>query len=297
MSRYPALLLLALIGCKPDLGPDDALVTSTRILAIRAEPPEAKPGSPARYTALVAGPGGTDAAAAILWRWCVAPKPLAENNVVSAACLEAPSLVAAGSGPTIAAATPGDACALFGPDTPPGGFRPRDPDVTGGYYQPLRADLPGVPSAFLLTRILCGTASASAGVASQFAGAYVPNANPHLQPIAVTVGGTSVALDTIPTGARVRLEASWPAVDAETYAYFDPASSTVRSKREAMRVAWHATAGILDAESTERAEDDSATTTDNVWTAPAAGSGTLWLALSDSRGGVDFASYRFRIAR
>lgn len=40
-------------------------------------------------------------------------------------------------GPELTAPLPLDACARFGPDPPPGNARPRYPDATGGFYQPL----------------------------------------------------------------------------------------------------------------------------------------------------------------
>jgi hypothetical protein len=292
-----AVLLVVLASCRPNLGPDDSLVASTRILAVRADPPEAKPGTRTTFTALVANPRGTETDAPIVWRWCVAPKPLAENNVVSAACLDGSSLTRAGTGASIEAAAPSNGCALFGPDTPPGGFRPRDADLTGGYYQPLRGDLAGAPPAFALARLLCDLAAAPPDVASQFAQEYVPNANPHLQPLGMTVDGAPASLHAIPPGARVHLGASWPAGDAETYESFDPGLQTLTTRRESMRVAWYASGGTLDTESTGRAEDDSSATTDNDWIAPQSGTVYLWLVLRDSRGGVDFADYRFDVAR
>ncbi len=120
----------------------------------------------------------------------------------------------------------------------------------------------------------------------------MPNANPHLLPLGVTVDGGVASLSAIPVGARVELEAGWPATDAETYAYFDRDSQTVSTRREAMRVAWYTSDGAFGTESTGRDETDPATTTRNVWTAPtAAREARLWVVLRDSRGGVDAAAY------
>jgi hypothetical protein len=244
------------------------------------------------FTPLVVGAEGTMAAPSVAWSFCTAPKPLTEDNVVSTACLDAAALVPLGRGASIAATIPANACATFGPDTPPGGFRPRDPDVTGGYYQPLRADASGAPPAFELARVRCDLANASAQAASAFAAAYVPNASPHLAPLTAARDGAPVALDAIAAGARVVFEASWPVADAETYAYFDPGSQTVTTKRESMQVAWYATDGAFDTESTGRAEDDLATASADAWVAPTApGKVHLWVILRDSRGGVDFAGY------
>jgi hypothetical protein len=274
--------------CAPDLGPDDALLTSTRIVAVRAEPAEAAPGSTVTFTALVAAPGGGIAAPPIVWSFCSAPKPLTDDDVVSNACLDSSSLVGAGRGVATTTATPSNGCSSFGPDAPAGGFRPQDPDITGGYYQPLRVDLTGAPTAFDLARIRCDLANAGATAAARFAAAYVNNDNPHLLPL--TANGGAIA--SVAAGARVILQAAWPAADAETYAYFDPASQSVTTKREAMQVAWYSSSGALDTESTGRAEDDFTTTSDDGWTAPSAPTTAhLWVVLRDSRGGVDFAEY------
>ena len=283
---------LALGACKPNLSQDDWLITSTRVLAVKSEPAEAKPGTPLTFTALLANPSETADASTIDWYFCTAPKPPTENNVVSAECLDASSLSDAGVGLSIVTATPFNACSLFGPSTPPGGFRPRDPDETGGYYQPLRIDVPDSDTTFHLERILCDLADASFDIATEFGNEYVPNLNPHLAPIVATIGGQPVTLDGIPAGASVELEASWPLADAETYAYYDPATQTISNKREAMRVAWFVSAGRLDTEATGRAENDPATVTSNTWTAPTAlGITHLWVVLRDSRGGVDYAAY------
>jgi hypothetical protein len=296
--RLSALLVsgCVLAACAPDLPLDDGLVTSPRILAVKAEPAEAKPGALATYAAFVAEPDGARDLPPVAWEFCTAPKPPTENNVVSNACLEASSLTPAGEGNSITAATSTDACSLFGPDTPPGGFRPRDPDVTGGYYQPLRADLAGAAPVFHSQRLLCDLGAAPADIASEFAAEYVPNVNPQLLPVAFSVSGSAVSPSAIPRGARVKVDASWPSADAETYAYYDRVAQAVTTRRESMRVAWYVSAGSLEAASTGRDEDDPQTSTSNVWTAPTTpGSSKLWLVLRDARGGVDFADYELDV--
>lgn len=291
-NRAVVSLVLVLGACKPDLSEEDWLITSTRVLAVKSEPAEAKPGTPLTLTALIASPSDEGGASTITWQFCTAPKPPTENNVVSTECLDTSSLVDAGSGVSIVAAAPSNSCSLFGPNTAPGGFRPRDPDETGGYYQPLRIDMPGAVPTFHLERIRCNLADASFDIAAEFGKEYVPNANPHLAPIAATIGENPVSLNGIPRGARVELEASWVGADAESYAYYDRTSQTLTTKREAMRVAWYVSAGTLDTESTGRDENDPSTVTSNVWVAPSTpGNTKLWVVLRDSRGGVAYTTY------
>ncbi|HEY8087780.1 MAG TPA: hypothetical protein VIF09_08045 [Polyangiaceae bacterium] len=284
-----AAVVAATPTCVPKLANDDSLITAPRILAVKAEPAEAAPGTKVTFTALVAAPGGTVATPALSWSFCTAPKPLTEDNVVSNACLDASSLAGAGAGTPITTQTPSTGCGLFGPDTTSSAFRPRDPDSTGGFYQPLRVDLAGADSAFELARIHCDLPDADAAAASAFSSAYALNRNPTLLGLTAGAGGAAVSLGSVPAGTKVTLEASWPAASAETFAYFDPVSQSVGWQREAMQVAWYASAGALDTESTGRGEEDPATTSDNGWVAPgAAGTVHRWVVLRDSRGGVDF---------
>jgi hypothetical protein len=286
-----AVLAALPAGCAPDLPSADSLITAPRILAVRADPAEGKPGATVAFSALVAAPPGASAGAPS-WSFCEAPAPLTEDNIVADACVWAPGSGAAGTGTNVVAQTPDSGCSLFGPDAPPGGLRPRDPDSTGGYYQPLRVALAAAEPAFTLVRISCDLANASSSAAAAFAQAYLPNRNPQLGPLEAATGGSTVALDAVPAGARVTFTASWDAASAEAYAYYDAASDAVVTRRESMTVAWYASAGALDREATGRAEDDPATTSDDGWAAPAvAGSSRLWIVLRDSRGGVDFATY------
>jgi hypothetical protein len=292
-----AAVTLAVAGaaarCIPALGPGDSLITSPRILAVRAEPAEAVPGTRVAFTALVATPAGTDDAG-VAWSFCTAPKPLTDDNVVSNACVgdgpgvgDAAPLQGVGVGVSVTAKTPTTGCSIFGPDVGSMGLRPVDPDSTGGYYQPLLATLAGAGDAVELARIHCDLANAGATVATAFAKAYHDNLNPTLLPVTATLDGGTVSLSAIPTSSRVVLQASWPAASAETFAYFDEASQTVGSQREAMQVAWYSSGGTLDTESTGRAGDDPATSSQDAWTAPgSAGTVHLWVVLRDSRGGV-----------
>jgi hypothetical protein len=294
MKAPPVVLALgvACATCIPNLGPGDSLVVAQRILAIRADPAEAVPGTKVAFTSFVVGPTGTVSGAPLAWDFCTAPRPLTDDNVVSDACLGSSSLVSAGGGPSVTASTPSSGCSIFGPDTSSSDLRPADPDSTGGYYQPLRADLTGTDPAFALVRIHCDLANAAASVASAFAAAYTMNQNPTLLRLTATVASAPAALSALPAGARVTFTASWPASSAETFAYVDPAAGALTTQRESMQVAWYTTAGVFDTESTGRAASDMSTTTDDGWTAPSAAEPVqIFVVLRDSRGGVAFGSY------
>jgi hypothetical protein len=288
-TLLPAALALApaLAACDDGLDQRLAIVAAPRVLAIVAEPAEARPGATVSYRALVAGPDGTIDAAP-RWSFCTAPKPPTEDNAVSVACAAGDALVPFGEAPAVTAALPTDACTRFGPEVPPGNFRPRDPDPTGGFYQPVRADT-GPLVAFGFSRITCKLANTTAELARQYELGYVANRNPTLallDPTDPTDPTDPSALATVPAHADVALTAAWPAEAAEAYLYFDQLAQALVTRREAMRLSWFATGGALDVDASAVAEDDPATSVTTTWHTPGPGPATLWLVLRDSRGGV-----------
>jgi len=296
MNDRPLLFLAwAAAACQPEFSDEQWRIRAPRVLAVKSEPAEAKPGTPLVYTALVATvePGANPVPS---WGYCTAPKPPIENNVVSTACLSAASLLPIGQGVSIASAVPNDACQRFGPDVLSGSFRPRDPDATGGYYQPLRLELPGAPPVFHLERIKCPLRGAAAETARDFGERYVENQNPALVSVVATSAGQAVDFSRVPAGARLRLTASFAPGGAEEYSYFDPSTQALTTRREAMQVAWYVSDGTLDSETTGRGETDLDESSSNGWLAPSApGRARLWVVLRDSRGGVDFSDYELTV--
>ncbi len=210
---------LALVACKPDFAARESLVDRVQILAVRAEPAEAKPGELVTFSALVASPEG-QVDGPVGWTLCGAPKLLTENTAVSAACNAGGDLVPATT------ALPANGCAVFGPEVTSAELRPRDPDITGGFYQPIRANVVGA-TAFGFARLRCKYANVGAVVVVDFEKRYVMNANPTLM--------FSPTLE-VSAGQTVPLRASWPAESAETYAFIDVPTQVVIEKRETMRV-------------------------------------------------------------
>jgi hypothetical protein len=276
MTRSPAIMIaIAGAGCQSSLDQRLAIVDSPRVLAVISSPAEARPGTQVAYTALLASPQGP-LAVAPSWSLCTAPKPPTEDNAVSDPCIDDPSSLVAID--PAAAVVPADACALFGPDVPPGGFRPRDPDPTGGYYQPVRADVAGADLAFGFTRITCNLAAAPPDIAEEYKMMYVANVNPTL---------TVDAPAAVPAGSEVAITASWPAAAAESYLYFDPDRQVLVMRREAMRVSWYATSGALPVDASAVGETDPTTQLATTWRAPTTpGPAWLWVVLRDSRGGL-----------
>jgi len=277
-APLPIFATAALVAaCDEGLDQRLAIVDEPRVLAILTEPAEAKPGEAVTYRALVASPDGTvDAVPS--WAFCTAPKPPTEDNAVSTQCADGAELEPIGQYPTVSSAIPTDACTRFGPEVPPGDFRPRDPDASGGFYQPVRADIPPLV-AFGLTRITCKLANATAQLARDYALNYVANKNPSLElPAPSPI--------TVPAHAAITLTAAWPAEAAEPYLYFDQLAQALVMRRESMRLSWFATGGSIDVDASAITEDDPATRVTTTWRTPDPGPATLWFVLRDSRGGI-----------
>jgi hypothetical protein len=295
-SGLLAPLVVVALGaaCKPEFGERASLVDREIVLAVIAEPPEVGASEGVTFSVLVASPQGTLVDEPARWDYCVTAKLLSENGAVTASCANASAVRPIATGvPSVIAPIPTDACGIFGPEITSAELRPRDPDVTGGYYQPARVELLRGDHlvAFGFARLSCNLKNAPADAARDYAARYEPNANPTLLPLeARGEEGALLALDAIPRGARVVLRAAWPPESAEAYVAFDPGSQLVAPRREAMRVSWYATGGSFESDRTGRAEDDLATTTDDVWTAPDAPATVhVWRVLRDSRGGVGFS--------
>jgi hypothetical protein len=286
-----AIWILLLGACKPQFSQAPSQVRESRILAVRGNPAEARPGVSVAYDALYVAPDGSAPTAGADWAYCNVPKPLDENNTDSVGCTANDMVVELGMGVSAMGDVPLEACSLFGPDPPPQmpgmpALRPRDPDVSGGYYQPVRLQTNDL-LAFGLERITCNLASAGADIAIQFGKQYTPNNNPTL----LTPIGASVDLTAIPAGSTVTFTAAWPPESVESYPVYDLESLSLVQHRESMRVSWFASDGSFTHDHTGRDETETDTTTDNDWTAPSTAETVhMWLVLRDSRGGVDFAA-------
>jgi hypothetical protein len=311
--RSPSVtLLLCVVGtaaCKPDLGAPQSLVISPRVLAVRGNPAEANPGAAVSYDTLSVDPSGTVAAPAVTWGLCHTPKPPAEANAVSVDCLG--PLDETGPAATFSSPMPTDACTLFGPIAPPPvvgqpPIRPRDPDITGGFYQPVRAVLDDSGTsdiAFALERIHCQLANAPTNITSTFNMTYTANVNPTLARVTLDPDGQALMLyapgaappaapTSIAPGALLTFEAAWPDDTPESYPVWNLATRALETHREALRVSWFASDGSFEHDRTGRGEDETELFTRNNWTAPAdAGVVHFWVVLRDSRGGTDFGAY------
>lgn len=307
LTRTPVWLLVAAsVSCTNGVSVDLSLVDGPRVLAVAATPAEAAPNASVTLAALWVDENGEHPDDALAWSRCTARRPLAELGPFASACLERESEAQVGLGvaPTVVAEMPTDVCRLFGPDPPPSQpgepqGRPVDPDRTGGYYQPIVVEA-GDEQAGYGVRLDCGVAGATQAQALELRMRHRDNLAPVLEELARVDGDAlEIAVDEVlqvEAGANVELRIQWPECaentscgGAEWYPRFDAVTLEIVDTREAIAVAWYATAGELDAARTGRDREDPSRTSTNTWTAPAEpGAATLWIVLRDDRGGTSW---------
>lgn len=301
---------LLLAACKPSVGQPPYLVTDHTLLAVLADPPEAKPGANVTYSFLLASPGGTVSGAEAVWDVCTTPKPPSDSNALSSACTETPDPAVTTPGQTFAAEIPSKACSLFGPIAPQPeagkpAVRPRDPDSTGGYYLPVRVSLNAadgeVLSGFAFERIQCNLASAPTVAIQQYNSQYLPNHAPGIANVdLVDAAGTRLPLNAGPqsvaAGSVETIEATFADGSAESFPVYDPSSETLVTQQESLHMSWFVTGGTFQHDRTGVASNETAASTSNRLTAPLQpGTVFLWLVLRDSRGGADYKSYQIEV--
>lgn len=311
-------------ACVPVLADETSLVDVPRVLAVRATPAESPPGGAVTLDALAADADGALADPAIDWAFCTDRKPLAELGPVARSCLSpgADGLLALGVGGSVDAVLPVDACSRFGPNPPPPvagepNGRPVDPDVTGGFHQPVSTFL-GDLVTLGAVRLRCGVANVSQEASIAWNAAYHSNENPVIasfdvpasarvgEPVAVTVSWPSCPGPVCGDGLCVGGEdlAGCPADcaaplgcgGAETYAVYDPDRGALRERREALSATWFSNRGAWDTARNGRGGDDEGLSLRNAWTPDAPGTAWIGVVLRDERGGVAFAEGEVEVA-
>jgi hypothetical protein len=226
-ARRVALAACWVAACVPSLSDKTTVVAAPRLLAVQADPPEAALGGAFSMTALYVGPDGAPATASIGWAICTLQDPLDQSAPINPACFSpaASGLLPLGSGETVSGAVPQDACALFGPESPPPmpgqpAARPTDPDPTGGFYLPVRLDLGDAQWASASERIACPPVGVSQAVFVQFSNGYQLNANPTVTELSIAGAagaptriddGGATATPVVSPGQHITLQADWPA--------------------------------------------------------------------------------------
>lgn len=331
-----SLPLLSSSGCVPEFDTDLSQVGEVRVLAIAATPAEAAPRQMVQLDALVVGPEG-EPTPSLDFRVCLARKPLTELGAVSPECLAPrPASGAVQELPAGRAAEfvlDQDVCKVFGPLRPPPmagepAGRPVDPDITGGFYQPIVGSL---GDAFTLgtVRIGCDPANVNRDQALEYKQLYRANEAPRIA--SVTLAGDALAEDAVtelPLGPAP-LRVDWDpcptesacgdglctaredkmtcaedctipkgCTGAEPYVWYDRENTRVAPRHEGISVAWYTSNGRFDDEQTglDEAEAQSRHDTQNVWHPARSGPATVWLVIRDTRGGLTWKTLRFTVS-
>ncbi len=275
--RRGLLAVLGLVGCVPAFEDEPWRIEDMRVLAIVSEPPEARPGEVVQLSALVASPDGTETLAPV-WSVCTRPRTSAERTGVTQPCLRGEALEPVSGSMSVLA----DACARFGPNPPPADGdaqpqRPSDPDSTGGYFLPVRAQVED-GSAFGAVRIRCDLPGVTRAIFEAFEDRYVANENPSFDaraPLSARVGET------------VELEVTTPASASEPYVRYDSERGVLVEAREWIRVQWFVTEGTLArGEATLEPTDGESPSVTSRWRAPQSAAFVHgWVVVTDARGG------------
>jgi len=268
--------MLPLIGCSPSLVDEPWLVSQRRVVAVIAEPPEVTQGSAVRLRAVIASPDGPLEDADVRWARCDEQTPFSQNESTNLSCLALLTSTPAGTA-SVQVTIPDRACAVFGPDVATATARPRDPDATGGYYQPIGLELDGQRS-FAFERLRCDPANITNQTAQAFRQTYTPNTNPTFTLMAF-LDGRRADWNALEAGRDVRLVADWSASPEESFPSIDRSTLELVTLIERYDVSWFVSVGHLD-----RARSSTGQAS---WTLPTgSGEGTVWAVLRDSRGGA-----------
>lgn len=286
----------AALACVPSFEERPWLVDELRILAVASEPAEVEPGAAVRWSALVVDPQGPVTTAAV-YEQCLRPRTADERTAVAARCLQGDALEAA-TNPGVLLA---DACARFGPNTPPAQGeappqRPADPDPSGGYAVPIRVTVDGERAvAFGATRVRCDLTGATRAVFEAFESRYVANVAPGIASLELSEDSSAVGPgDVVSVEASLTATVTLAADARETFVVYLGEQGRLVDQAERLTVRWYVSDGVLDRGETVIVEDAQDRLAASVtWTAPTTGTtASVWAVVTDSRGGVAWVSQR-----
>ncbi|MBA3393174.1 MAG: hypothetical protein H0T89_11040 [Deltaproteobacteria bacterium] len=293
------LVLLALPACFPEFEDRPYLIAEPTVLAVRGTPAETVPNQQVALEALIATPAGT-VDGPLTWAFCLEPRRVEERTSVTAACLTGSQLQPIAD-PT-AVPMLADACSKFGPISPPNQNegeqprRPSDPDPTGGFFVPVRAEYQPAAGqgarSFGFLRVRCDLAGATRDVFDAYQKGYTNNVNPQVSEL--LLDGQSVTQLAVTAGATVALALAPGATDREPYLVYSAIESALFDRVEGLTVSWYLTAGTLSRPSQRWSAEEleAGARFETEWEAPS-GAATVygWAILRDDRGGADWRSF------
>lgn len=280
--KWPILCVTVMVSCVDEVQDQSFLITDDRVLAIRGIPAEVRPGQDAQYEVLLAS--NNEDNIDVDFSYCTEARRAEERQGISESCLLGDSLQAIQAETTMLS----DACSRFGPNTPPSQnpleppLRPSDPDPSGGYFVPIRAETLSTAS-FGQHRIRCDLAGATRALFEEFNERYISNNHPVIQ--------TVRAPDVVEPFTSYELSLEVNEASFEPYVIFDAEESLLRDAKETVRVSWYVNKGELSISQGRVFEDTKKATT--VWTAADDGFEVKgWVVVRDDRGGIDFKSFK-----
>ena len=279
--KHSILSVFFFVACVDDIQDQSFLVTNERILAIRGIPAEVRPGENAQYEAFVAPQN--ESPINVIFSYCTEARRAEERQGISEPCLGGDSLQTIQADTTMLS----NACALFGPNTPPNEnpleppLRPSDPDPSGGYFVPIRAASDSTLS-FGQHRIRCDLAGATRALFEEFNERYISNNHPVIEGI--------TAPELIEPFSSYELTLELNEASFEDYVIYNPEESLIFETKETIRVSWYVNKGELLAPQNMVSSNTNRVTTE--WRALTDATNVKgWAVIQDDRGGLDFIAF------
>ncbi len=301
-SRLPRVALVAAVAqvaCVPEREETPYQIVNPRVLAVRGIPAEANPGEEVHYEVLVASPDGPSQLDLEL-AYCLKARRAEERGGVSESCLQGSGLLAVGTPATI----PANACALFGPNTPPAeegepANRPSDTDASGGYQIPVQVSSVGkvLDPVFGFHRLHCDLAGATRQLFEEYQERYTNNRHPQFASLG-WVDDTSGRLQAfselrVSPGQSVQLQARARADSFEPFVLYSAEDAAILDRKEVLKMNWYVSQGTLRLASETVAQDSVMNAN---WRAPdQEGVVWGWGILTDSRGGQVWQTFRISV--
>lgn len=269
------------------------LVTEPRIIAVIAEPPEARPGQTVAYRAVYAAPRSAETRDTT-WTYCTTPRAPGKRGIVAEACRSEEG-IPLGRGRRVEARLPLETCQRFGPDPAPttAGVptRPQDPDASGGYYAPVRVEA-WAQLWFHFQRTWCALPDAPSALWNEFVAQYPSNQNPRATGVGAAgmvlpVEGAADALPTVEpiSGSDLELALLFPLEAQEKYVVLNIDAARIVERTERVLVDAYVSAGKLDPTTTGLTATDTGWTASFTLTDLPPGTTRFWLVARDERGG------------
>ena len=288
-KRWICHATCVLMACVAPERRSDSQITTPRIIAVVATPPEVPPGGMLHLRALVASPDPS-ATPALSWSFCRTPRAPSDDTSASVACAEQAEQPIDGNLSEVDAIVPRDACKVFGSETP-AGTAPNRADSTGGYYQPVRVALADGGVAVLRQRIRCALPNAPLSAARSYTEDYISNRAPGISTVRLFADELEVDPSAVPQGVALRVRVELAEGASESYLFYEPHSGVLETKQELLTTSWFAS----DAKFSKASVPATGPAAENALEVAGDATGAaLWIVLRDDRGGSTVATLLLR---